>query len=35
VIARPCEDFQVEVYDPSLKTALKVDLSGEIRPVGS
>jgi hypothetical protein len=32
-LARPGEGFQVEVYDPDPKTALRVALSGDVRPV--
>jgi hypothetical protein len=32
-LAKPGEDFQVEVYDPSFKEALAVVLSPELRPV--
>jgi hypothetical protein len=32
-VAFPYENYQVEVYDPSPKTSLKVALSGLVRPV--
>ena len=32
-LARPCEYFQVEVYDPVAETALEVALSSELQPV--
>jgi hypothetical protein len=33
-LARPGEDFQVEVYDPDPETALDVALSPDLRPAG-
>ena len=32
-LAKPGEDFQVEVYDPDPETALEVALSPELQPV--